>query len=108
MQIVINKCYGGFGLSTQALQIYADRKGLKYEEGLYGYNVLLDEDGAYRSSYGISRDDPDLISIVRELGNAANGDGADLKIIEIPDDVEWQIEDYDGVEWVAEKHNIWS
>lgn len=31
-----------------------------------------------------------------------------LKIIEIPDDVEWIIEQHDGNEWVSEKHKIWS
>lgn len=108
MQIVINKCYGGFRLSARALQMYADRKGLKYKEVYDGVGVLTDESGTYRSGYDISRDDPDLISIVYELGSAANSDCADLKIIEIPDGVEWQIEDYDGMEWVAEKHNIWS
>ena len=30
-----------------------------------------------------------------------------LKIIEIPDDVDWIIEEYDGNEWVAEKHRTW-
>jgi len=30
-----------------------------------------------------------------------------LRIIEIPDGVEWQIEEYDGDEWIAEKHRTW-
>jgi hypothetical protein len=29
-------------------------------------------------------------------------------VIEIPDDVEWEVEEYDGLEWVAEKHRTWS
>jgi hypothetical protein len=29
MKIVINSCYGGFGLSTNALRLYAKRKGKK-------------------------------------------------------------------------------
>ena len=32
---------------------------------------------------------------------------ANLKMVEIPDDVEWEIADYDGKEWVAEKHRTW-
>jgi hypothetical protein len=38
---------------------------------------------------------------------AANGAHANLKIVEVPPDVEWQIEEYDGNEWVAEKHRTW-
>jgi hypothetical protein len=45
--------------------------------------------------------------VVLELGEAANGRCAELKVVEIPDDVEWQIEEYDGLEWVAEKHRTW-
>jgi len=44
---------------------------------------------------------------VEELGEKANGQCADLKIVEIPDDVEYEIEEYDGVEWVAENHRTW-
>jgi len=29
---------------------------------------------------------------------------ANLQIVNIPDDVEFEIEEYDGMEWVAEKH----
>jgi hypothetical protein len=37
-----------------------------------------------------------------------NGDFAELKVVEIPDDVQWQIEEYDGKEWIAEKHRTWN
>ena len=30
-----------------------------------------------------------------------------LGIVEIPDGVEWEIEEYDGDEWVSEKHRKW-
>jgi len=53
------------------------------------------------------RDNPLLIQVVEELGAAANGRCADLKIVEIPDDVEWTIEEYDGLEHIAEKHRTW-
>ena len=33
---------------------------------------------------------------------------SDLKVVEIPDDVEWEIEEYDGNEWVSEVHRCWS
>lgn len=54
-----------------------------------------------------NRSDPALIQAVEELGDAANGDYAELKIVEIPDGVEYTIEEYDGLEHVAEKHRTW-
>lgn len=56
----------------------------------------------------IERDDPDLIKVVEELGDLADGSHAELKIVEIPDDVEYVIQEYDGNEWVAEQHRTWS
>jgi hypothetical protein len=56
----------------------------------------------------IERDDIILIKTIEELGEKANGFCSNLKIVEIPDDVDWVIEDYDGLEWVAEKHRTWS
>jgi hypothetical protein len=32
---------------------------------------------------------------------------AELEVVEIPDDVEWIIVDYDGMEHIAEKHRTW-
>jgi hypothetical protein len=48
-----------------------------------------------------------LIQVVEELGEKASGRFADLKVVEIPDDVEWQIDEYDGLEWVSERHRTW-
>ena len=33
---------------------------------------------------------------------------AELRVIKIPDDVKWYIDEYDGMEWVAEIHRTWS
>jgi len=55
----------------------------------------------------LARDDPTLIQVIEELGEFADGRHARLKIVEIPDDVEWQIDEYDGLEWVAEQHRTW-
>ncbi|GAA5417952.1 hypothetical protein Pryu01_03030 [Paraliobacillus ryukyuensis] len=56
----------------------------------------------------IERNDEDLVKVIEELGEKANTRVSSLKIVEIPDDVEYVIEDYDGVEWIAEKHRTWS
>jgi hypothetical protein len=92
-RIVVNDCYGNFGLSDSARERYKNMVGIT--EGDF-----MDDK--------IPRNDPYLISIVRDMGMAANGPNAKLKIIEVPSDVDWIIQDYDGVEWVAEKHRIWT
>jgi len=55
----------------------------------------------------VDRNDPYLVQVVEELGKNASGRHSQLKIVEIPDDVKWQIQDYDGCEWVAEVHRTW-
>jgi hypothetical protein len=30
-----------------------------------------------------------------------------LKVVEIPDGVEWELNDYDGMEHIAEVHRTW-
>jgi len=78
-----------------------------------------DADGSYRSANeraekislsGIvdNRCDPDLIAVIECLGRKANGKYAALKIVEIPDDIKWQIDDYDGIETIHEAHQVWS
>jgi len=86
-KVVINTCFGGFGLSQRA----------KEELGL----------NESCSEYDVKRDNPELVHVVEQLGDLANGDHAQLKVIEIPEDVDWVIEEYDGQEWVAEKHRTW-
>jgi len=53
------------------------------------------------------RTDPYFIQAVEELGVEANSEVSKLRIVEIPDEVEWIIEEYDGVEWIAETHRTW-
>ena len=92
-KVVINACFGGFGLSEAALDEYKSRKGITDENFWY---------------YDIPRDCPVLVAMVEEQGTAVNGGFADLKIVEVPDDVNWYIEEYDGNEHVAERHRTWS
>jgi len=55
----------------------------------------------------IVRDDRDLVAVVEQLGTRANGPLATLEIVEIPDDVVWEIAECDGLEHVAEAHRTW-
>lgn len=116
MKIVINTCYGGFGLSHEAVLRYAALKNMNFvvEEkdssfSKYEYYVDQVSDANHWHEGKISdRSDPALVQVVEELGEAANGWAAELKVVDIPDDVQWYIEEYDGNEWVAEKHRTWS
>ena len=90
-KIVINACHGGFGLSAEALNKYR-------ELGITDPNFY---------SRNIPRDDAHLIAVVELMGTEANNRFSELKIVEIPDDVNWYIEEYDGCEWVAERHRTW-
>jgi hypothetical protein len=57
--------------------------------------------------FGIDRTDPLLVRVVEELGDRANGPFAELAVVEIPDGVEYTIEEYDGLETVCEKRRKW-
>ena len=90
MKVVINRCCGGFALS---------------EEGWKFYRELGGKARWFRRK---DRADPLLVAVVEELDREADGLSAELKIVEIPDGIEWSIEESDGIEWVAEVHRRWS
>ena len=56
----------------------------------------------------IDRTDPLLIECVETLGKEANGACAYLKVIEIPDGIDYEVSEYDGLESVEERHRSWS
>jgi hypothetical protein len=56
----------------------------------------------------IARDDPALVQLVEEDAEKYAGRHATLKVVEIPDNVQYEIAEYDGNEWVAEVHRTWS
>jgi hypothetical protein len=114
-RIVVNHCYGGFGISREAM--------LRLRE--LGCKAALDEtdigevwkgnpDGKMRESFlnsfcrCIERNDPLLLQVMCELGpEKTRALFAKLEVIEIPDGIEWEIDDYDGMETVEEKHRRW-
>jgi hypothetical protein len=91
-RIVINDCFGGYGLSEDALEEYKRMACIDDPE-------FTDQD--------IDRDDPYLVRLVEEWGERAEDNFAQLKIVDIPADVDWIIQEYDGHEWIAEKHRTW-
>ena len=98
-KVVINTGYGGFSLSKEVKQQYLQAtKDVK--RGEY-----------WHIDTHIERDDPCLIQLIESVGiELAGGVSSQLKIVELPDDVPedgWTIMEYDGMEWVAEKHRTW-
>lgn len=76
MEIVLNKCYGGFSISEAA------RKFLDLE-----------------NCYDVSRLDKTFINLVKADSHRASGFFAQLKVVSIPDEAtDWEIFDYDGIE----------
>jgi hypothetical protein len=129
MKVVINKCFGGFSISVDAARFMAARGNAKaaseiaeYDEKVadptkqdeierkygprwygFGYGHPNEKDN---SGYG--RTDPDLVAAVEELGKRASGEMSNLKVVEIPDGVEFEISEYDGNEHIAEAHRTWA
>jgi len=110
MKVVINACFGGFSISKKAAVFMAEN-GCKQAEvelteskgdNFYGYG--------YGKEYndGCDRTDPLLVLAVETLGQEASGMCAKLKVVEIPDGIEFEISEYDGYESVEEKHRSWS
>lgn len=89
MKVVINRCWGGFSLSNAACGM------LNCQPYDYTYEDEL-------------RCAPELVQVVEELGTkAASGNLSWLKVVEVPDDVRWYIDNHDGLESVEEKHHSW-
>lgn len=96
-KVVINKRHGGYGLSRKAIERLIE---LGCEEA----KVVLEEfnDKEYLRSdplYDIPRHHPLLIQVVEELGEEANGDSAELKVVNIK--LGYDIIDYDGLESIG-------
>lgn len=144
MKVVINSCFGGFGLSLRGQEeylkligkeafFYARTKcsykdgveehtkvGVDHNESLFIYTLTKDFGDTYGkltedemdeyffSDDDIERTDPNLIAVVEKLGEEADGNFASLSIIEIPDGINWEIDEYDGMESVDEVHRSWN
>lgn len=153
MKVVINKCFGGFALSDQALLWLAERGSEVVQLSTFAEYYGADEFGmvenrdyanwdgeselasnpipveayhelrlaswssptvfegkivyyddrmpgidSYEEGHAAVRRHPDLVQCVEELGEDANGPCAELAVIEIPDGVEYIIDEYDGME----------
>jgi hypothetical protein len=94
IKIVINTCFGGFGLSDEAVKLYKKLSKKKFSKDWY-------------PPFDIKRDDPILVQVIQELGEKANGEYAELKIVSVPNGTNWEVTEYDGSETVEEVHQKW-
>lgn len=113
-KIAVNKQHGGYGLSVEFWERYAELKGFVlvktngWFKGVYNFYKDSEAEENRLDEDAIPRDDPTLIQIIEELGSdRVSGPFAHIEIVEIPDDVNWFVEEYDGSEWVAERHRKW-
>lgn len=133
MKVVINTCFGGFGLSKEAYEKLGEW-GVpirKYEAGpasegeiIFDRDLTPPEADSLSELYWKYRDVQDrywdcwtnetrthplVIRVVEELGSErASGRYAKLKVVTIPDGTNYEISDYDGREHIAEKHETWA
>lgn len=96
--MVINTCFGGFGLSQRAAEEVFRRKNIPYALEKFGSRVYPLADGKTVDEY-VPRNDADLVAVVREMGQAANGDLADLKIKSVT--ISISTDNYDGKETIV-------
>lgn len=91
-KVVINTCFGGFGLSEAAEARYDE---IAAERGMDGFD----------SVYDLSRHCPILVQVVEELGDAASDDLSELCIVQIPGN-RYKIREYDGRESIETPEGI--
>lgn len=78
MKVVINVCYGGWGLSEAAEKLV---------------NKALDENP---SVFGTQEE---VVKLIEEFGSEfVSGPHSKLEIVEVPDGLEYSISEYDGFE----------
>jgi hypothetical protein len=114
MKIVINSSFGAFQLSDKAHELYAELKGYKLiKDGSAEFRTFYkneESDENIIDEYEFNRNDADLVKVVETLGEkAGHGKYCKPKVVEIPDGIEWYIDDRNqgGGEFVAEKHRTW-
>ena len=89
--IVYNACFGGFGLSDQAIARYAEIKGV-HPASIYHRDI--------------PRNDPVLLQVALELKSRANTVFSSLQIEYLPKGTRYRIAEYDGLEAVETPDSI--
>ena len=125
MKLVVNRCHGSFGLSDaayermielgiEAVEYTRDKswndKKVIFDNRIASGSCTLFNGCNYWDAWTLhheNRSDKILVQAVEELGDKASNLLSDLVVVEVPDDVEFFIDDYDGFETVRENHRTW-
>lgn len=105
-KVAYNACYGGFSLSRAAVLRAREISGNpKWGGTCIKGDVFGDNGGVCDTDYGhvedLPRHDNVLVQVIEELGEAANGSCAKLRLEELPSGTAYRIDEYDGHESVA-------
>ena len=97
-KIVINSCFGGFGVSEQ---------GAKWllANGASPEKVTINDYGWVYVTCDLERHHPLLVQMVEALGDKASGPHASLRIHTMAQPL-YRVNEYDGAESVEEPHHI--
>jgi hypothetical protein len=137
MKVVINRRFGGFDLSNTAIQLYIRKKNLGlysnddvnyYYVPVEEYNKQLESEeleyqkqrnglphnfSGYKSNdlcWSISLEYL-VFAVLPSSSTTSTKQGSFLsillKVVTIPDDMQYIINDFDGMESIHEKHRVW-
>lgn len=108
-KVAYNGCYGGFGLSKEAVLLARELSGdpqwagIKIKGDKFGSQPdapVWNHENPTSPDSGFPRHDPVLIKVIEELGKRADGGSAFLCIEEIEGN-KYRIDEYDGNETVV-------
>lgn len=112
-KVVINGCYGGYGLSDKALA-WLQQNGGKHTKEVISQALAdafqMPEDERmnhvrYEVSEKLERHNPDLVRCVEELGKDANTEYSELQVVTFPGR-KYLIYEYDGLESIEYPSNL--
>ena len=110
IKVVINRCYGGFGISQECAERMSELGSTEAKELLANkdsWEVFDDSPPTWYGSLscGYPRHCDILIQAVEELGAEASGWAANLTIVSIEGD-RYIINEYDGLEGITTPDSI--
>jgi len=127
-RVVYNSCFGGFGFHEKAVRWVREHKDSLTDE--YGKEDVEEianstlsgerypdgsgpkaEHHTYINGLNLTRDNrllADIVSRETEYTGPVDGSHANLRVAEVPNGVDWRINEYDGNETVEEQTQTFS
>ena len=105
-KVVYNACYGGFSISREAVLLGRDISNNPDWAGPCIFGDTFSDGTKVEYNYGgcdLPRTDPTLIEVIKQMGKAANGEFAKLKIVELEQGAHYRIDESFGLEIVKTK-----